>query len=178
MAELRQEAGPALTRRLSPADVADLLERHGLAPRKQAGQNFVGDPNTVEAVLLSALVVVLLSGVTFDSPYTQRAPLTKAFLTWCCILIIFGSVVYMTWVVVDEVRTGGGATFIAHPWSRLKEPIGKALDRGIDGVEIVKTRDRTAKVGLRLRPLLQRRVEPRALHVGALQRCRIRLHTR
>lgn len=51
MAELRQEAGPALTRRLSPADVADLLERHGLAPRKQAGQNFVGDPNTVEAIV-------------------------------------------------------------------------------------------------------------------------------
>lgn len=51
VAELRPQAGPALSRRLSPADVADLLERHGLAPRKQAGQNFVGDPNTVEAIV-------------------------------------------------------------------------------------------------------------------------------
>ena len=51
MAELRAQAGPALTRRLSPADIADLLDRHGLAPRKQAGQNFVGDPNTVEAIV-------------------------------------------------------------------------------------------------------------------------------
>ncbi len=51
MAELRGQAGPALSRRLSPADVADLLQRHGLAPRKQAGQNFVGDPNTVEAIV-------------------------------------------------------------------------------------------------------------------------------
>lgn len=51
MAELRAQAGPALSRRLSPVDVADLLDRHGLAPRKQAGQNFVGDPNTVEAIV-------------------------------------------------------------------------------------------------------------------------------
>ncbi len=51
MAVLRSQAGPALSRRLSPADVADLLQRHGLAPRKQAGQNFVGDPNTVEAIV-------------------------------------------------------------------------------------------------------------------------------
>lgn len=51
MAELREQTGPALTRRLSPVDIADLLERHGLAPRKQDGQNFVGDPNTVEAIV-------------------------------------------------------------------------------------------------------------------------------
>lgn len=51
MAALRRRAGPALSRRLSPADIADLLQRHGLAPRKQAGQNFVGDPNTVEAIV-------------------------------------------------------------------------------------------------------------------------------
>lgn len=53
MAELREQAGPVLTR-LSPADIADLLQRHGLAPRKQAGQNFVGDPNTVEAIVADA----------------------------------------------------------------------------------------------------------------------------
>ncbi|MHC4450457.1 MAG: PHP domain-containing protein [Planctomycetota bacterium] len=40
-------------------------------------------------------------------------------------------------VVAEEVRAAGGATFIAHPWSRLNEPIGKALERGIEGVEIV-----------------------------------------
>lgn len=51
MAVLRGEAGAALSRRLSVADVAELLDRHGLAPRKSAGQNFVGDPNTVEAIV-------------------------------------------------------------------------------------------------------------------------------
>lgn len=51
MAALLGRAGSALSRRLSPADIADLLQRHGLAPRKQAGQNFVGDPNTVEAIV-------------------------------------------------------------------------------------------------------------------------------
>ena len=45
-----------MSRRLSPADVADLLQRHGLAPRKQAGQNFVGDPNTVEAIVADARI--------------------------------------------------------------------------------------------------------------------------
>lgn len=54
MAALRPQAGADLSRRLSPADVADLLARHGLAPRKQAGQNFVGDPNTVEAIVADA----------------------------------------------------------------------------------------------------------------------------
>lgn len=56
MAELRPQAGPALTRRLSPADVAELLRRHGLAPRRQAGQNFVGDPNTVEAIVADVAI--------------------------------------------------------------------------------------------------------------------------
>lgn len=51
MGELLEQAGSELSRRLSPADIADLLRRHGLAPRKQAGQNFVGDPNTVEAIV-------------------------------------------------------------------------------------------------------------------------------
>lgn len=54
MAVVRAQAGAALSRRLSPADVADLLERHGLAPRRTAGQNFVGDPNTVEAIVADA----------------------------------------------------------------------------------------------------------------------------
>ncbi len=56
MAELRAQAGPDLSRRLSPVDIADLLDRHGLAPRKQAGQNFVGDPNTVEAITADAAI--------------------------------------------------------------------------------------------------------------------------
>lgn len=55
MADLREQAGALLTR-LSPADIADLLARHGLAPRKQAGQNFVGDPNTVEAIVADARI--------------------------------------------------------------------------------------------------------------------------
>ena len=53
MAELRAQAGAAL-RLLSPADIADLLDRHGLAPRKADGQNFVGDPNTVRGIVADA----------------------------------------------------------------------------------------------------------------------------
>lgn len=53
MAGLREQAGAAL-RLLSPADVADLLDRHGLAPRKADGQNFVGDPNTVRGIVVDA----------------------------------------------------------------------------------------------------------------------------
>jgi len=53
VAELRAQAGAAL-RLLSPADIADLLDRHGLAPRKADGQNFVGDPNTVRGIVADA----------------------------------------------------------------------------------------------------------------------------
>jgi 16S rRNA (adenine1518-N6/adenine1519-N6)-dimethyltransferase len=35
---------------LSHADIDRLLEDHGLAPRRDLGQNFVGDPNTVRRV--------------------------------------------------------------------------------------------------------------------------------
>ncbi|MFT6804519.1 MAG: 16S rRNA (adenine1518-N6/adenine1519-N6)-dimethyltransferase [Nitriliruptoraceae bacterium] len=54
MGLVRAQAGAVLSRRLSPADVAVLLTRHGLAPRKAAGQNFVGDPNTVAAIIKDA----------------------------------------------------------------------------------------------------------------------------
>jgi 16S rRNA (adenine1518-N6/adenine1519-N6)-dimethyltransferase len=35
---------------LSPAQVADLLARHGLRPSRALGQNFVADPNTVRRI--------------------------------------------------------------------------------------------------------------------------------
>jgi 16S rRNA (adenine1518-N6/adenine1519-N6)-dimethyltransferase len=41
---------------LRPADVRALLGRHGLAPRKAAGQNFVVDANTVRKVVRDAEV--------------------------------------------------------------------------------------------------------------------------
>ncbi|MFP5308703.1 MAG: 16S rRNA (adenine(1518)-N(6)/adenine(1519)-N(6))-dimethyltransferase RsmA [Actinomycetes bacterium] len=47
-------ADPAAGPLLSPADVRRLLDTHGLAPRKQAGQNFVGDPNTVRSIVADA----------------------------------------------------------------------------------------------------------------------------
>lgn len=36
---------------LTPTDVRRLLDRHGLAPRKSSGQNFVVDPNTVRRIV-------------------------------------------------------------------------------------------------------------------------------
>jgi 16S rRNA (adenine1518-N6/adenine1519-N6)-dimethyltransferase len=41
-------------RTLTPTEVRDLLDRHGLAPRKRAGQNFVVDPNTVRRIVAAA----------------------------------------------------------------------------------------------------------------------------
>lgn len=39
---------------LTPTEVTDLLRRHGLAPRKSDGQNFLVDPNTVERIVAAA----------------------------------------------------------------------------------------------------------------------------
>lgn len=39
---------------LTPTDVRRLLDEHGLSPRKAAGQNFVGDPNTVRKIVRDA----------------------------------------------------------------------------------------------------------------------------
>ena len=41
---------------LSRRDINDLLEAHGLAPRREFGQNFVGDPNTVRRIARLAAV--------------------------------------------------------------------------------------------------------------------------
>jgi 16S rRNA (adenine1518-N6/adenine1519-N6)-dimethyltransferase len=41
---------------LTPARVRELLNAHGLAPRKAAGQNFVVDPNTVRKIVRDAEV--------------------------------------------------------------------------------------------------------------------------
>lgn len=46
MAALRRP--PALTH--SPADIAALLQAHGLTPSRALGQNFVADPNTVRRI--------------------------------------------------------------------------------------------------------------------------------
>lgn len=39
---------------LTPTDIRRLLDEHGLAPRRAAGQNFVGDPNTVRKIVRDA----------------------------------------------------------------------------------------------------------------------------
>ncbi len=40
----------------SPTEVAELLDRYGLAPKKSKGQNFVADPNTVRRIARLAQV--------------------------------------------------------------------------------------------------------------------------
>lgn len=50
---MRSSTGPTL---LTPADVRRLLDAHGLAPRRAAGQNFVVDPNTVRKIVRDAAV--------------------------------------------------------------------------------------------------------------------------
>jgi 16S rRNA (adenine1518-N6/adenine1519-N6)-dimethyltransferase len=44
----------AIAALLTPSDVRRLLDEHGLAPRKAAGQNFVIDPNTVRRIVAAA----------------------------------------------------------------------------------------------------------------------------
>lgn len=53
-----QEGGgrTAPRRLLTRADVRDLLDRHGLAPRKAHGQNFLVDPNSVRKIVRDAEV--------------------------------------------------------------------------------------------------------------------------
>lgn len=43
-----------MTGYLTPTDVRRLLQEHGLAPRRSAGQNFVTDPNTVRKIVRDA----------------------------------------------------------------------------------------------------------------------------
>lgn len=43
-----------MSRLLTPPEIRRLLDEHGLAPRRSAGQNFVGDPNTVRAIVRDA----------------------------------------------------------------------------------------------------------------------------
>ena len=45
-----------MSRRLTPTDIRDLLDRHGLQPSRALGQNFLTDPNTIDKI-------VRLSGV-------------------------------------------------------------------------------------------------------------------
>lgn len=47
---MTEEAPAAIT----PTVARRLMDRHGLAPRKAAGQNFVVDPNTVDRILAAA----------------------------------------------------------------------------------------------------------------------------
>lgn len=44
----------AWPRHLTPTELQRLLERHELAPRRAAGQNFVVDPNTIDRIVAAA----------------------------------------------------------------------------------------------------------------------------
>ena len=53
LAVRRDEAAP-IGELLTPSRIRRLLDEHGLAPRKAAGQNFVVDPNTVRRIVDTA----------------------------------------------------------------------------------------------------------------------------
>ncbi|HEX9889807.1 MAG TPA: 16S rRNA (adenine(1518)-N(6)/adenine(1519)-N(6))-dimethyltransferase RsmA [Nitriliruptorales bacterium] len=52
----RPPGASAVDQLLTPKDVQRLLDVHGLAPRRAAGQNFVVDPNTVRKIVRDARV--------------------------------------------------------------------------------------------------------------------------
>lgn len=54
MARVPHKAWPAVS--LGARQAAELLERHGVTPRKSLGQNFVVDPNTIERIVRLAEV--------------------------------------------------------------------------------------------------------------------------
>ena len=106
---------------ITPRVAADLLERHGLAPRKAAGQNFVVDPNTVERIVagarLDALDTVLEIGPGLGS---LTLPLARA----------------VRRVVAIEVDTGLGAVVadLMAPLGNVEVHVADALRTDLDAL--------------------------------------------
>ena len=50
-AQVRLDRQPDLAVTLSRAAIHELLDRHGLEPRRALGQNFLADPNTVRRIV-------------------------------------------------------------------------------------------------------------------------------
>ena len=98
-----------MTALLTPSTARDVLERHGLATRKRAGQHLLVDPNTVRRIVAAALLaaddVVLEVGPGIGSLTLALAPAVRR-------------------VVAVEIDAG----FVA--------ALADVLD-GIDGVEVV-----------------------------------------
>ena len=106
---------------ITPRVAAALLERHGLAPRKAAGQNFVVDPNTVERIVGAARLdpddTVLEIGPGLGS---LTLPLARA----------------VRRVVAVEVDTGLGAVVadLTAPLDNVEVHVADALRADLDAL--------------------------------------------
>ena len=112
-----REVPAAITPRVATA----LLARHGLAPRKAAGQNFVVDPNTVERIVSAARLApddtVLEIGPGLGS---LTLPLARA----------------VRRVVAVEIDTGLGAVVadLVSPLGNVEVHVADALRTDLDGL--------------------------------------------
>jgi 16S rRNA (adenine1518-N6/adenine1519-N6)-dimethyltransferase len=106
---------------ITPRVAADLLARHGLAPRRTAGQNFVVDPNTVDRIVAAAQLdpddTVLEIGPGLGS---LTLPLARA----------------VRRVVAVEIDTGLArvVTDLTAPLRNVEVVVGDALRMDLDAV--------------------------------------------
>ena len=66
--------------------------------------NILFNANTVESILLCCAIVILLSGVTFDSDFVLRNNAMRLTLTYAVITIILVSISYFVFVFIHEFR--------------------------------------------------------------------------
>ena len=66
--------------------------------------NILFNANTVESILLCCAIVILLSGVTFDSDFVLRNNTMRLTLTYAVITIILVSISYFVFVFIHEFR--------------------------------------------------------------------------
>eukprot|EP00629_Pelagomonadales_sp_RCC1024_P001028 CAMPEP_0119290470 /NCGR_PEP_ID=MMETSP1329-20130426/40768_1 /TAXON_ID=114041 /ORGANISM="Genus nov. species nov., Strain RCC1024" /LENGTH=292 /DNA_ID=CAMNT_0007291291 /DNA_START=10 /DNA_END=885 /DNA_ORIENTATION=+ len=87
------------------------------ARKKQKGvaAKYVFEYNTVEAVLLSCAVLICLFGVMLDSDYLENGkhPSTRQALTYSCLFLIVGSLLYFAAVVYHEI------VVVVFPWCKF-----------------------------------------------------------
>lgn len=91
--------------------------------------------NTVETVMDAGMIMVLLSGITFDSPYVQRKQWVKSTITYGVILIIVSMWSYYFLCLMREFRSSFAKKRIAGRmrWSILSSKRLQALK--VDGAD-------------------------------------------
>lgn len=139
---------------LSPRQVADLLDEHGLAPSRALGQNFVADPNTVRRIArlagvgagdrvveigagLGSLTLALAetgAAVTAVEVDRHLVPVLAGVVAGTAVTVVEGDALTLDWDAVlgsGSPATGGGWTMVANLPYNVATPLVADL---LDGV--------------------------------------------